>query len=200
MAATTTSSVLETAHSTTQAQWDDLAQALQFSVAVQDRKCKKTRKKFHKVFVGSDAVDILMQLAQVSTRLEALEIGRQLQSHYAGMFECVNSPKVVRLEDDKRLLYRFGMSMTSSTRGRHEALMANLEEKMRLFQRSVQVQDRTLRLTTYKQCFVGKEAVDVMMRLKLASSRRDCVELGRILRRNYNLFLPMTGDHDFEDE
>ena len=42
--------------------------------------------------------------------------------------------------------------------------------------------------------------MDYMIRTRMAPTRQDCVELGRVLRRRYNLFVPMTGDHDFEDE
>ena len=84
--------------------------------------------------------------------------------------------------------------------GKTEELIKNLDEKMRVFQRGVRVKDRSYRLTTYKQCFVGKEAVDLMMRSKMASTRAECVEIGRILQRRYNLFVPTTGAHEFEDD
>lgn len=183
-----------------QAQLDALGQALQFSVASEDRKCKKTRKKFRACFLGSDAVDILMTLGKFQTRYQALAVGRLLQEN-KNMFDCVNSPKVYQLEDDKRLFYEFTTNTTAgTTRPKNDALLINLEEKMRVFQRGVKVKDRSHRLTTYKNCFVGKEAVDLMMRNKMASTRQECVELGRILKQKYNLFLPVTGVHDFEDE
>ena len=183
-----------------QAQLDAMAQALQFSVESADRKCKKTRKKFRDCFVGSDAVEILMTLGKFQTRYQALAVGRLLQDSKA-MFECVNSPKVYQLEDDKRLFYEFTANTTAgTTRPKNDALLLNLEEKMRTFQRGVKVKDRSYRLTTYKQCFVGKEAVDLMMRNKMGATRQECVELGRMLQKKYNLFLPVTGAHEFEDE
>jgi Domain found in Dishevelled, Egl-10, and Pleckstrin (DEP) len=89
---------------------------------------------------------------------------------------------------------------TEGTRGKTEELVKNLDEKMRLFQRGVRVKDRSYRLTTYKQSFIGKEAVDLMMRLKFANTRAECVEIGRLLQQRYNLFIPVTGVHDFEDD
>ena len=183
-----------------QSQLDALGQALQFSVESEDRKCKKTRKKYRDCFVGSDAVEILMTLGKFQTRYQALAVGRLLQDN-KNMFECVNSPKVYQLEDDKRLFYEFTLNTTAgTTRPKNDALLINLEEKMRAFQRGVKVKDRSYRLTTYKQCFVGKEAVDLMMRQKMGTTRQECVELGRILQKKYNLFLPVTGAHEFEDE
>jgi len=182
----------------TQHKIDELAQVLQFSVDLEDRKCKKTGKKYQQVFVGAEAVDILLVMAKCASRQEALELGRLLQTN-KNLFDCVNSLKVSRLEDDKRLFYSFVTNATAATRGKHDHLLVNLDEKMRILQRGVRVKDRSYRLTTYKQCFVGKEAVDLMMRHKMASSRAECVELVRILQRRYNLFVPMMGG-EFEDE
>jgi hypothetical protein len=73
----------------TQQQLDELAQALQFSVDIADRKCKWTRKKYSQVFVGSEAVEIIQQLARLPTRKQALETGRLLQTN-RNLFDCVN--------------------------------------------------------------------------------------------------------------
>jgi len=181
---------------------------LQHHVTIDDRKCKKTRKYFYDCFVGSDAVDVLMGFNIFQTRYQALQVGRLLQTKLE-LFECINSPKVYQLEDDKRLFYEFKNSAAAGAAAggiggldsKHtEALMLHLDEKMRTFQRGVRLKDRSLRLTTYKNCFVGKEAVDLMMRYKMGITRQECVEIGRLLQKRYNLFVPMTGDHEFEDE
>jgi Domain found in Dishevelled, Egl-10, and Pleckstrin (DEP) len=195
----------------TQQQLDELAQALQLSVDIADRKCKWTRKKYSQVFVGSEAVEIIQQLARLPTRKQALETGRLLQTN-RNLFDCVNSTtgsrlqltqqegRCIPLQDDKRLLYQFLTHVTEGTRGKTEELVKNLDEKMRLFQRGVRVKDRSYRLTMYKQSFIGKEAVDLMMRLKFATTRAECVEIGRLLQKHYNLFIPVMGVHEFEDD
>lgn len=137
---------------------EDIAQALTENVSLETRKCKKSRKKFKKCFKGTEAVDILMELTQFEDREQALELGRTLQYNY-DLFECVNSKKAKFLEDDKRLLYRFSETTTNGTRGKSEQMVKNLEDKMRSFQRGVRIKDRSLRLTNYKQCFVGKSIV-----------------------------------------
>jgi hypothetical protein len=137
---------------------EDIAQALTFSVSLETRKCKKTRKKYKNCFQGTEAVDILMQLAHLETREQGLELGRTLQ-HSFNLFDCVNSKKTQFLEDDPRLLYQFLHNATAGNRGKSEELVKNLEDKMRAFQRGVRVKDRSLRLTTYKQCFVGKSVI-----------------------------------------
>ncbi|CAB9528079.1 DEP [Seminavis robusta] len=188
----------------TQQQLDELAQALQFSVGLSDRKCKRTRKKYRNVFCGDEAVEILQQLGRFQSRDEALQAGRLLQTNM-NLFECVNAkhhdPAHHELQDDKRFFYQFVTNATAGTRGKtDELLKQNLDDKMRVFQRGVRVKDRSYRLTTYKQCFIGKEAVDLMMKHKMAHTRAECVEIGRLLQQKYNLFVPVTGVHEFEDD
>lgn len=201
------------APSMSQQQVDDLAEALQQSVEIESRKCKQTRKKYKKCFVGSQAVDVLMELSGMPSRKQALEVGRMLQTSL-NLFECANVPRVYYLQDDERLFYQFtkdtSQAKKSKSKDKAKADVAvekykdipNLDEKMRKFQRGVRLKDRFLPYyyTTYKNCFVGREAVDFMMRHKFAKTRAECVEIGRILANRYNLFVPVTGNHDFEDD
>lgn len=208
------SPVAASAPSLSQQQVDDLAEALQLSVAIESRKCKQTRKKYKKCFVGSEAVDILKQLSGLPSRKQALEVGRLLQSSLH-LFECANVPRVYYLQDDERLFYQFTTNTSEAKKERLKAAakaqvavekyhkdIPNLDEKMRKFQRGVRLKDRFLPYyyTTYKNCFVGREAVDFMMRHKFAKTRAECVEIGRVLASRYNLFVPVTGNHDFEDD
>ena len=69
-----------------------------------------------------------------------------------------------------------------------------------LFRKCVDVKDRRFRMKTYKQCFVGSEAVDILVNTRLASTRKDAVQLGRTLARELGLFSHVTGDHAFCDD
>ncbi len=62
----------------------------------------------------------------------------------------------------------------------------------------VKIQDRRYRLTMYKQCFIGREAVDYLVK-KLKISRPDAVRLGQRLI-DKNLIHHVTDDHEFKDE
>jgi len=67
------------------------------------------------------------------------------------------------------------------------------------FKQNVQIEDRKYHLKTYKECFVGKEAVDYLVNSGAAATRQDAVELGRALQSTY-LFEHVTRDHQFADE
>jgi hypothetical protein len=77
---------------------------------------------------------------------------------------------------------------------------ASLDELAELFKKSVNIEDRKYRLTTYKDCFVGKEAVDFLISSGSANSREEAVTLGLALQTNFQLFEHVTRDHDFADD
>lgn len=68
------------------------------------------------------------------------------------------------------------------------------------FKKNVEVKDRSFRLTTYKQCFVGSEAVDYLVNSGQAPTRQDAVELGKALQATKYLFEHVTRDHQFSDD
>ena len=55
------------------------------------------------------------------------------------------------------------------------------------------IEDRRYHLKTYKQCFIGKEAVDFLVNEGHALTRDDAVALGRALQQSY-LFEHVTRD------
>ena len=67
------------------------------------------------------------------------------------------------------------------------------------FKQNIKLEDRTFRLRTYKQVFVGTEAVDYLITSGAAKSRKDAIELGKAFQRR-NIFEHVCQDHDFEDE
>ena len=67
------------------------------------------------------------------------------------------------------------------------------------FRQGVSIEDRKYHFKTYKQCFVGKEAVDYLVQSGAAANRQDAVELGRALQATY-LFEHVTRDHLFADD
>lgn len=67
------------------------------------------------------------------------------------------------------------------------------------FKENIKLEDRKFRLKTYKQVFVGSDAVDYLIQSGAATSRQDAVELGKALQQ-MNLFEHVLRDHSFEDE
>ena len=66
------------------------------------------------------------------------------------------------------------------------------------FRDGVEIKDRKYRFTTFRNCFVGKEAVDFIVRCGLASTRDEAVRLGRSIMKEIGSFEHVTRDHQFE--
>jgi hypothetical protein len=67
------------------------------------------------------------------------------------------------------------------------------------FKKHVEIKDRKYHLKTYKECFVGKEAVDFLVEAGHAATREDAVALGGALQQSF-LFEHVTRDHSFTDD
>jgi hypothetical protein len=78
-------------------------------------------------------------------------------------------------------------------------LMKDLDEIAASFKKNLKIENRKYHLKTYKQCFVGKEAVDYLVESGMAPSRQDAVELGMALQATH-LFEHVTRDHEFADD
>lgn len=79
-------------------------------------------------------------------------------------------------------------------------LRASLEHIANNFRANVDIKDRKYRLKTFKQCFIGTEAVDYLLETGHAQSRDDAVQLGRSLAHEFHLFEHVTRDHEFVDD
>ena len=79
-------------------------------------------------------------------------------------------------------------------------LNTTMDEIADAFRKGVTIADRKYRLTTYKDCFVGTEAVDFMVRTGMAESREDAVQIGQTLSSDFFLFEHVTRDHPFVDD
>jgi len=75
-----------------------------------------------------------------------------------------------------------------------------LNEIAEAFKKGVSIQDRKYHLKTYKQTFVGKEAVDFLVQMEASSDRADAVALGQTLMNELHLFEHVTRDHPFADD
>lgn len=75
----------------------------------------------------------------------------------------------------------------------------DLEKIAVQFKEHVQLADRTYRLKTYKQVFVGSEAVDYLVESGATTTREEAVELGKVLQE-MRVFEHVLRDHEFKDE
>lgn len=79
-------------------------------------------------------------------------------------------------------------------------LVESLESIGESLQAGVELKDRKYRLKTFKQCFVGSEAVDFLVSSGSAQTRQDAVRIGQALAAECHLFEHVTRDHEFKDE
>lgn len=75
----------------------------------------------------------------------------------------------------------------------------DLDALVNNFRRNVPIKDRRFRLTTYKDTFVGAEAVQWLVTSGTAENRDDAVKLG-LLMQEAGLIEHCVRDHDFKDE
>ena len=81
-----------------------------------------------------------------------------------------------------------------------EEFNASLRDIAADFQTNVDIKDRKYHLKTYKQVFVGSEAVDYLLAAGHAQNREDAILLGRSLVSEFHLFEHVLRDHEFKDE
>lgn len=75
----------------------------------------------------------------------------------------------------------------------------DLDEIAEKFKSNVKLSDRSYRLKTYKQCFVGSEAVDYLVQSGATATREDAVLLGNVFMEMH-LIEHVLRDHPFKDE
>jgi hypothetical protein len=79
---------------------------------------------------------------------------------------------------------------TNSRSSRSDSLW---EDRILKFVEYAAIEDRTYRLQRYRQVFIGKEMVDSLVYHKIVKNRREAVVVGRVLQRDYLLFVHAGG-------
>lgn len=149
----------------------EIAHAMKQNVSVRDRKFRL--KVYEDCFVGTDGIDFLVEYLQLDRRKDAVKIAQHMNNKLS-FCEHVTSDHKIK---DENLFYRFTDFAC--------AKQFTLVEVMRAFQRGVPTEDRTYRLRTYQNVFIGSEAVDWMIKYKFAPTRANAVELGNRLAKQY---------------
>ena len=174
---------------------------------------------YKKCFVGSEAVSAMIYNGLVETREEGVKLGRQMAKdlmlfrHVKGRYLFQDSDQYYQFRSqnvgDDDMTFSTGFSTTYDAQSSiHpddydlEGSVHNerLERMAKVFRECVDIGDRRFRLKTYKRCFVGREAVDMLVNTRVANTRSEAVEFGRTLAREMNLFSHVTGDHAFCDD
>jgi len=183
---------------------------------------QRGKKVYRNCFVAADAVSFMVDSSLAETRREAVVLGRTLENSL-DLFEYVSTTKGSghgnkRPFSDDQLLFRFSEKNLSATRtslfrgSQNEQLSSHssalseddtleLADIAEIFRKNIIAKDRRWNFKTYKQCFVGKHAVDFLVVSKLATSREDAVRIGRDMMHTFDLFRHVASKHqEFEDQ
>ena len=193
-------------HSEARTLLHDLSQKFKENVSVQHRRYRL--RLYKSCFVAEEAVSWLIQAGYAFTRRGAVQLGRALQR--ANLFEHVCGDHAFR---DGYYFFRFITINTTNNNNKYnstnntnndpnaESVVVRSppsEDVVEAFKAGIDIKDRKYHLKTYKQCFVGCDAVTWFVEHGYATSRKDAVKLGKALQRS-NVLDHVCGDHEFTD-
>lgn len=77
--------------------------------------------------------------------------------------------------------------------------MENWKDHFVEIKEKLDIKDRTYKLKTYRMCFIGSEAVSVIMKVCNLKTREEAVEIGKLFLEN-GLIFHVSYEHNFKDE
>jgi len=179
-------------------------------VEIKDRKHRITT--FRTCFIGSEAVEWICNKLKY-TRLQAVSVGQMLVDR--GFLHSVNYQHGFRDKDYMYIFYEDERKLRKQEKQRTAELKPSpslstmfkdwSEEELTFLIAEMQspvanlTKDRYYRLTKYKNCFVGNEAVDWLIRTDKVKNRVEAVELMRIVMQ-LGAIKHVTSAHRFEDD
>jgi len=179
--------------------------ALAFSQKAIDQKIVQDRRyhlqTYPQCFLGTDAVTILLEILNERnytpvSRARALEIGLAINENFDLIRHVTNGHPL----KDEALFFEFYNNLpkqVEAARQRHNVNSA--WDIMALLEREVEVKDRVYNFRTYKQCWIGQDAVTQVMKLQLTISRQDAVEWIQKANTECPAMEHVCRDHDFQD-
>lgn len=155
-------------------------------------KCKTNTKMFKKykhTFTGKDAVSFLVSSGVIKNRPDAIRVGNVFLKDQ--LVASVTSQNDKVFEDSSSSLYRFCIKLSVEKAG----------QIVEVLKTKVNIQNRKYRMSTYRQCFVGSECVDVMIGAGIAKDRNEATQIGCALVELSPPYIEhVTGDHSFQDD
>ncbi|KAL3781249.1 hypothetical protein ACHAWO_011618 [Cyclotella atomus] len=163
------------------------------------------RRKPDYIFSGSDAVSFLVSRGYASSRRIGLAIGRRLAYEFA-LFEHVGMD--FDLLDKADVFYRFTpvekreiveLCEEAASKGTEQEMPYNIDFIAEVFEEGVEVGPNVFHYRTYKDTFVGRDAVSFLLSHRLARTRQDAVRVGNLLHER-GIFQHCCNDHNFKDK
>ncbi|CAB9518611.1 expressed unknown protein [Seminavis robusta] len=173
-------------------------------------------------FLGSDAVTTLTDILQLQrlqqpetaegftepaspvTREEALKVGRSIAEEFSFFAHHAATSKngtSLVLEDSDQEVYVFEKNLPMQVH-QVKKMYPSPWDRVGLLEQHVEVKDRRGLVRVFNSCFVASEAVDAMMGLRIAKSRREAVHMVRKMNEKVNFFKPAntTDRSEFKDD
>lgn len=172
---------------------EKIAEAFRNGVKVDDHKEKS--KNYKDTFVGSEAVDFLVGSGISESRVEAVDLGRSLAREFS-LFEHIHKDCEF---DDEDFLYKFCYEGEIRPLDEIEIEISRLMNIAKDFELCVKTKVNKFRLTKYNNTFLGTDAVDYLVNSCTATSRKEAVQIGRAITKEFNLFEHVTNDRKFQD-
>jgi len=157
---------------------------------IKDRQYQLT--KYPQCFIGSELVDWLVEHKSMIA-VEAIAIGQNLLSH--GLIAHV------RQEHDFKNEFLF-YQLSDRANSRTSKVQLSSSEAIELAQElqsnpELEIENRRYRLTTYKQCFIGSELVDCLVKSKNMTPE-EAIATGQSLLEHGSI-AHVCNDHNFEN-
>jgi hypothetical protein len=139
-------------------------------------------------FTTQEAIDYMVSSGLASSRIDAVHIGEALQRETGCIDNVENDDKFA----DKRQFFFFVFDPPNQWR---EKLEAEVED----FVKNLKVKNHKYKFKTYRNCFTGSDAVTLLVKLGVTTSRQDAVLIGRAFMHEFQLFAHCVNEHTFED-
>lgn len=152
-------------------------------------------KTYKNSFVGSEAIDFIVESGMSKTRDDAVKLGRMLADDYK-LFEHVSNAHELK---DERLFYRFTEDSNKLLEATHKEIGHDeLTNIAKSFETGISVKDNQYRRRISRNTFVGSDAIDYLS--NFARCRLEAVTIGRSLANEFNLFEHVSNDHELKDD
>ena len=175
----------------------ELARELEASDELETKDRQYKLSKYERCFIGSELVDWLLKHREV-VEAEAIAIGQSLLEQ--GLINHVLNQHDFKNEF---LFYRFTEDIENLNHSPSHQSRLSLAEATELAQNLqsnpvLEIKDRRYRLTSYKQCFVGSELVDCLVKGNNITPK-EATRIGQNLLE-HNLIVHVRNEHNFKNE
>jgi hypothetical protein len=156
-------------------------------------------KRYSRCFIGSEAVDYMVNSNMATSRKDAVLLGQRL-SEEINLFHHVKREH--KFSDDFKF-YRYPEDdgpTSVSTHSERTTPAEKLDKIAEAMRKEMKAKNRRWYHKVYKKTFLGTDAITYLVNKGAAETRKEAVQLGRELAQWCNLFEHVEGDHELKDE